>query len=445
MAWPAALALMLGLVVLAMLIGLPVAFAFFLTNIIGAVVFLGGENGIMSFLRGSMASIANFNLAPVPLFLVMGDILLRSGMAFRALDAIDRLILRVPGRLSVVAVSGGTIFSALSGSTIATTAMLGQSLLPEMLRRGYHPSMAMGPIMAIGGVDMLIPPSALTVLLATLASSVSRDKVSVSDLLIAGIIPGLIMSVSFLMWIVVRCWMRPDLAPRDEAAGSPMPLFERWRPFFVDVVPLSFIFIVVMGSMFMGWASPTDSAALGCLATVVLAICYRALSWKILFDSLKSTAVVTTMIFFIIAASTTFAQILAFSGATDGALAEIAKYEFTPLIAVFTMIAILLVLGCFMDQISMMLLTFPFFMPLANAHNIDLVWLGVILLISLQIGLLTPPFGLLLFVMKGVAPPEITMRQVWAAAFPYTVIVFGVLMLVVFVPSVATLLTGAMR
>ena len=434
---------MLGLVCLAMLLGLPVAFAFFLTNIVGAVIFLGGENGIMSFLRGSMASIANFNLAPVPLFLVMGDILLRSGMAFRAIDAIDRLILAVPGRLSVVAVSGGTIFSALSGSTIATTAMLGQSLLPEMLRRGYHPSMAMGPIMAIGGVDMLIPPSALTVLLATLASSVSRDKVSVSDLLIAGIIPGLIMSVCFLVWIVVRCWMRPDLAPQDEAARAPMTLGERWRPFFIDVVPLSLIFIVVMGSMFMGWASPTDSAALGCLATVVLALCYRAFTWKILFDSLKSTAVVTTMIFFIIAASTTFAQILAFSGATDGALAEIAKYEMTPLIAVFVMIAILLVLGCFMDQISMMLLTFPFFMPLANALNMDLVWLGVILLISLQIGLLTPPFGLLLFVMKGVAPPEITMRQVWAAAFPYTVIVFGVLMLVVFVPSVATLLTGA--
>jgi tripartite ATP-independent transporter DctM subunit len=443
MAWPAALGLMLGLVCLAMLLGLPVAFAFFLTNIVGAVIFLGGENGIMSFVRGSMASIANFNLAPVPLFLVMGDILLRSGMAFRAIDAIDRLILRVPGRLSVVAVSGGTMFSALSGSTIATTAMLGQSLLPEMLRRGYHPSMAMGPIMAIGGVDMLIPPSALTVLLATLASAVSRDKISVADLLIAGVLPGLIMSMCFLMWIVVRCWMRPDLAPRE--APRALSLGERWRPFFLDVVPLSLIFVVVMGSMFAGWASPTDSAALGCLATMVLAIAYRALTWKILFESLKSTAVVTTMIFFIIAASTTFSQILAFSGATDGALAELAKFEMTPLIAVFTMIAVLLVLGCFMDQISMMLLTFPFFMPLANALNLDLVWLGVILLISLQIALLTPPFGLLLFVMKGVAPPEITMRQVWAAATPYTLIVFGVLMLVVFVPSVATVLTGAMR
>ncbi|MGH8429639.1 MAG: TRAP transporter large permease, partial [Solimonas sp.] len=385
---------MLGLICVLMVLGLPVALAFFLTNIVGSLIFLGGEAGIMSFVRGSMASISNFNLAPVPLFLVMGDILLRSGMAFRAIDAIDRLILRVPGRLSVVAVSGGTVFSALSGSTIATTAMLGQSLLPDMLRRGYHPSMAMGPIMAIGGVDMLIPPSALTVLLATLASAVSRDKISVSDLLIAGILPGLIMSVIFIAWIVLRCWMRPDLAPKETL--PPMTRCERLRPFVIHVIPLSFIFAVVMGSMILGWASPTDSAALGCLATVVLALCYRSLTWKVVYESLKNTAVVTTMIFFIIAASTTFAQILAFSGATDGALAELAKLEMTPLVAVFMMVAVLLVLGCFMDQISMMLLTFPFFMPLANALQLDLIWLGVILLISLQIGLLTPPFGLLL-------------------------------------------------
>ncbi|KAJ8134800.1 hypothetical protein OY671_011987, partial [Metschnikowia pulcherrima] len=155
-------------------------------------------------------------------------------------------------------------------------------------------------------------------------------------------------------------------------------------------------------SMFAGWASPTDSAASGCSATVSSASAYRALTWKISFDSLKSTAVVTTMIFFIIAASTTFSQILAFSGATDGASAEIAKYEMTPSIAVFTMIAVSSVSGCFMDQISMMSLTFPFFMPLANALNLDLVWSGVISSISSQIGSSTPPFGSSSFVMKGV-------------------------------------------
>lgn len=443
MEWQSALVLMFGLICLFMVLGLPVAFAFFLTNIIGAVIFLGGGAGIESFVRSSMASVSNFNLAPVPLFLLMGEILLRTGLAFRAVDAIDRVIRRVPGRLSVVAVTGGTVFSALSGSTIATTAMLGQALLPDMLRRGYHPTMAAGPIMAIGGVDMLIPPSAVTVLFATLASSVSRVKISVSDLLIAGILPGLIMSALFIAYIVVRCWLNPRLAPADTVAA--LSARERWMPVLVNVVPLLLIFVVVMGSMFIGWASPTDAAALGCLATVLLAIAYRALSLSVLTTSLKSTAVVTSMIFFIIAASMTFSQILAFSGATDGALAELGKLQMTPLIAVFCMIGVLLVLGCFMDQVSMMLLTFPFFMPLANALNLDLLWLGVILLIALQIGLLTPPFGLLLFVMRGVAPPQVTMPQIWLAAFPFVLITFAVLILIVFVPWIAIALTGPMR
>jgi tripartite ATP-independent transporter DctM subunit len=446
MDWVSALVLMLGMICAFMALGLPVAFAFLLANIAGALIFLGGSAGLVSLVRGSMASISNFNLAPIPLFLLMGEILLQTGVAFRAVDAIDRLISRVPGRLSVVAVTGGTVFSALSGSTIATTAMLGQALLPDMLKRGYHPTLAMGPIMAIGGVDMLIPPSALTVLLATLASGVSKVKISVADLLIAGILPGLMMAGAFVAYIVLRCWRNPALAPAYELKR--LSARERWVPFLVYVVPLFLIFVVVMGSMFTGIASPTDAAALGCLATVVLAAAYRSLKLRTLVACLKGTAVVTTMIFFIIAASTTFAQILAFSGATDGALAELAKLGLTRYTAVFAMIGVMLFLGCFMDQVSMMLLTLPFFMPLANEllgpSSFEHVWLGVILLISLQVGLLTPPFGLLLFVMKGVAPPAISIRQVWAAATPFTLIVLAVLMLIVFVPGVATVLVRLM-
>src|SRR5258706_2361940 len=201
MEWGSALALMFGMVCLFLALGLQVAFAFFLANIVGAIIFLGGERGLIWLVRNSVSSISAFNLAPIPLFLLMGEILLQTGLAFKAVDAIDRIIRRVPGRLAVVAVTGGTVFSALSGSTIATTAMLGQALLPDMLRRGYHPTMAMGPIMAIGGVDMLIPPSALTVLLATLASGVSKVKMSVADLLIARILPRLIISLCFLVYI----------------------------------------------------------------------------------------------------------------------------------------------------------------------------------------------------------------------------------------------------
>lgn len=435
MEWQDALFLMLALVCGLMALGLPVALAFFAANIAGAVIFLGYPAGLVSMVRGSMASITNFTLAPIPLFLMMGEVLMQTGVAFKAVAAIDRLITRVPGRLAVVAVAGGTVFSALSGSTIATTAMLGNSLLPQMIQRRYHPTMAMGPIMAIGGVDMLIPPSALAVLLGSLA------RIPVAELLIGGIVPGLIMSALFVAYIVLRCWIEPGLAPSDETLQR-YTLRERWMPFVQHVVPLFAIFLVVVGGIFTGIASPTDSAALGAVLTVAITIAYRALTWKILINSLREVAKVTTMIFFIIAASLTFSQILAFSGATDGALAQIMQHQFTPLTAVLWMVAILLVLGCFVDQASMMLLTLPFFMPIAQALNIDLVYLGVVFLISMQIGLLTPPFGLLLFVMKGVAPPGMRMAQIYAAATPFALLTLAVLSMVIYYAPLATWLPG---
>jgi tripartite ATP-independent transporter DctM subunit len=441
MAWYLAFALMVGSICVWMALGLPIAFAFFLTNLIGAIIFLGGAAGIGAVVQGSMSAIANFNLAPIPFFLLIGEILLRTGIAYKAVDAIDQAIWRVPGRLSVVAVTGGTVFSALSGSTIATTAMLGQALVPDMLRRGYHPTMSVGPIIAIGGVDMLIPPSNLAVIFATIASSLSIMKVSVAELLIAGTLPGLIMSAGFIAYIVLRCWWNPRLTPADSSDVATGRSGSRWLPLVTHVIPLLFIFTVMMGSMYFGWASPSESAAAGCLATVILALAYRVLTLPILLDALRATVMVTTMLFLIIAASTTFAQILAISGAVDGALAKLDALQLTPMMTVISMVIILIILGCFMEQVAMMLLTLPFFVPVANALNLDMLWLSVVLLIALQVGLMHPPFGLLLFVIRAVAPPEITLRQIWVSTVPFVIIVLGVLALTIYQPWIATGLT----
>ncbi len=436
MIWWGALSLMMGGLVVLLALGVPVAFAFIAVNVAGALLFMGGEAGLGQLVRNFADAVTKIELAPIPLFILMGELMFRSRLAEHAIDAVDRLISRVPGRLAVVAVTGGTIFSALSGSTIATTAMLGNTMLPDMLKRGYKPVMAMGPIMAIGGVDMLIPPSALTVLLATLASGMSTARMPVADLLIAGIVPGLIMSALFIAYIVGRCALDPAIAPRYAAARH------GWRarllPFAKYVLPLFVIVVVVIGSIFAGIASPTDSAALGCSATVLVALAYRSLSLRALQKALVETALVSVMILFIIGASVSFAQIISLSGASEGALGEIGKLPFSRFEFILVMLVILLVLGCFVDQVSMMLLTLPFIMPMADKLGIDIVWLGVILLISMQIGLLTPPFGLLLFVMKGVAPPPISMRQVYRAALPYTVLTLLVLLLIVAVPWLAT-------
>lgn len=432
MDWHQALILMLGMVCLFMAVGLPVAFAFFLSNIIGALIFLGGPVGVVSFIRGAMASITSYSLAPIPLFVLMGEILYHTGVAVQAIRAIDRLITRVPGRLSIVAVGGGTVFAAISGSTIANTAMLGSILLPEMKRRGYAPGMAMGSVMAVGGIAMLIPPSALAVLLGSLA------RIPVAELLIAGIVPGVLMSLLFFGYIVIRCRLNSSIAPAYDT--DKIPLKERLRPFFVYVVPLSLIFVVVVGSIFAGIAQPTDAAALGCVASVVAAAVYRRLGWRVLRQALRETAKVTTMIFFIIAASQTFSQILAFSGATDGALKVLSVFEFTPLTAAIFMVAVLIVLGCFLDQVSMLLLTLPFFMPLAMALQMDQIWLGVLFLIAMEIGMVSPPFGLLLFVMKGVTPYNCDMGQIYRAALPFVGLELLVLAFLITFPAVATFL-----
>src|SRR5437762_908927 len=252
MSWQFAAWLMLGGSTLLLFAGLPVASTFIAVNIAGALIWLVGEVGVQQLARNSVVSITSFSLTPVPLFILMGEILFHTGLAVKVIEGVERLITRVPGRLAVVAVIAGTVFSAISGSTIATTAMLGSLMVPVMLQRGYHPTMATGPIMAIGAVDMLIPPSALSVLLGSLAN------ISISGLLIGGIVPGILLSIGFVAWIVLRSTMNPSLAPATEYEH--FHGWDRFKPFFQYVLPLLSIFGVVVGAMVAGWSTPTESA-----------------------------------------------------------------------------------------------------------------------------------------------------------------------------------------
>ncbi|HLS51244.1 MAG TPA: TRAP transporter large permease subunit, partial [Burkholderiaceae bacterium] len=410
MDWTTALLLLTGSLVVLLALGLPVALTFFGVNILGAIVFMHGEIGLNQMTRNVVTAITNYNLAPIPLFILMGEILLHSGVAIKAIDAIDRLISRVPGRMAVVSVTAGTVFSALSGSSIANTAMLGRSLMPMMLDRGYHPTLSMGPIMAAGAIAMLIPPSALAVLVGSLAG------MSISRLLLAGITPALIMSAFFVAYIVIRAKRRPQDAPPDEHIQR--SLKERWMPFVIYVLPLSGILFVVVGSLVLGWATPTESAGLGVIASFIATICYRCLNWEVLKKTLAETSKTSTMILFIIMASTTFSQILSFSGATNGIVSVVSAVGAEPLWILVMMGLVLLVLGSFVDQASMVMITVPIFIPIAKAVGIDPLWLGVIYLITMEMSFLTPPFGLLLFVMKGIAPPSIRISTVYRAAAP---------------------------
>lgn len=437
MTWLTALLLLAGGLALLLVLGMPVAVSFFGINLVGAWIFFGGEPGLLQVVRNGVGSVASYTLAPIPLFILMGEVLLQTGLAFRAIDAIERLIVRVPGRMALVSVAGGTVFAALSGSSIANTAMLGRALMPELLRRGYHPTLAMGPIMATGSIAMLIPPSALAVMVGSLAG------ISISGLLIAGIMPAILLAILFAGYIIIRALRRPQDAPVDMA--QEMPLRQRVKPFLIYVVPLSGIVIVVVGSLIMGLATPTESAALGTIATLVAAALYRSLNWQALWRALRETALMVVMIMFVIVASSTFSQLLSFSGATAGIVSTIQAFDPTPFSVMLGMMIILLVLGCFLDQVSMAMITIPLFVPLAQAVGIDLLWLGVMYLLTMEIAFLTPPFGLLLFVMKGVAPREIGMATVYRAALPFVLLEMAVLVAVLFYPSLGLWLPSIMR
>jgi len=430
MDWQSAAWLLLGGSTLLLFLGLPVAFTFLAVNLIGAGVWMGGEAGLVQLSRNAVASVASFALTPIPLFVLMGEVLFHTGLAVKVIDGIERLVRDLPGRLAVVAVVAGTVFSAISGSTIATTAMLGSLMAPVMLARGYHPTMATGPIMAIGAVDMLIPPSALTVLLGSLSG------ISISKLLIGGITPGLILSVIFVAYIIARVKLEPALAPA--ARVESFRGWQKYRLFVQYVAPLVSIFALVVASMAAGWATPTESAAIGAFATVALAAAYGALSRANVLAALRGTTAISGMILFIIVGATTFSQILSFSGASNGLVSAIIGQGLSPQAVIAAMMLVLIGLGVFVDQVSMMLITLPIFMPVVQQLGVDPVWFGVMFLICMQLGLLLPPHGLLLMTMKSVSPPQVTMAHIYRGVVPYVLISLVVLVVIFMVPGVAT-------
>lgn len=435
--WELLLGLMGGALVLLMGLGVPVAFAFLAINLVGAFFILGGEAGLMLLARNATEAVGSFALVPIPLFILMGELLLHTGLATRAIYAIEKLIVGVPGRLSLVAVTSGAVFASLSGSSIANTAVLGRVLLPDMLRMGYHPVLSIGPILAVGGVAMLIPPSALAVLFGSLAG------ISISQLLLGGIVPGLMLAAFYFAFIMVASRLRPHLAPPEPTER--LPWRARTKPFFVYVVPLMSIVVVVVGSILAGFATPTESAALGSVATMLAAAGYRSLSWKALRDALLGTARTSALILIIISGSITFSQILSFSGASREMIALVTSFELDPMLLLAAMLLCALLLGTLMDQVSIMLITLPFFMPLVVQGGIDPIWFGVMMLVALEVGLITPPFGLLLFIMQSVAPKGVTMNHVLASITPYITLELVGLGLIFAFPAIALWLPGLLR
>ncbi len=437
MEWYFALLIIFGSLTVLMISGMPIAFAFLLVNIIGIFIWWGGISGIEGLILSINESVTNFSFLPMPLFVLMGSIMFHSGLGSNMIYALDKWLGRLPGRLSLLAVGGGTLFATLSGSGMASVAMLGSTLVPEMEKRGYKKPMTVGPVLGSGGLAIMIPPSNLGVIFGALA------LISIGKILIAIIIPGFLMAVLYATYIVVRCKFQPHLAPPYDV--SRFRLAEKLLSTVRDILPLGSVVFMVIGLIFLGVATPTEAAATGSLTTFILAAAFRRLSWVVVKQATLSAIRITAMVFLIITAATAFSQILAFSGASKGLIALILGVPVPPLVVILGMMVVLWMLGMFINTVPIMMITIPIFMPIVNTLGFDPVWFAVLFLLNMEMASTSPPFGLMLFVMKGIAPPDTTMGDCYRGALPFLGSDLIVLLSIVFFPTLALWLPGLMR
>lgn len=446
--WYWAGTILLGCIMAGMAMGFPVAFTFLITNIIGTCIFVvRNYDSVGSFFTEALNKvpqvvdnapqlITSFTLSPIPMFILMGSLFFHTGLALRVFDALDKLLGRIPGRLCYLTVAGGSLFSTLTGSTMANTAMLGSLLVPEMQRRGYSKTMSMGPILGTGGLAMIIPPSSLGVLLASIAG------VDVGALLIAGILPGFVLAGLYASMITLQLVINPEGAPSYDV--EPTDWKEKVRQVVVNILPMGLIVFMVIGFIVLGWATPSESASFGVVGVVILAAAFRVFTWESFRTSLIGTIRVVGMVFFILMNSTVFSQLLSLSGASRGLVQWATAFDVAPVVILAVMFLVLIMLGMFMDPVSMMLITVPIFYPIASQLGYDPVWFSLIVLMALEMSATTPPFGLLLFIMMGMVKGT-TLWQVSIAAAPYLLCDLILVIILVLVPGLALYLPSFMN
>ncbi|MEZ5751815.1 MAG: TRAP transporter large permease subunit [Paracoccaceae bacterium] len=436
MEWYSVVATILAPLLLLMLAGVPVAFAFLLVNLVGAYILMGGQSGVEQLVLNTVDSLASFTLVPVALFMIMGEGMFQSRIAIDLMDTLDKWMGKLRGRLAFMAVGGGVMFSTLTGNSMGSVALLGSTLVPEMEKRGYKKAMSLGPILGSSGLAIMIPPSSLAVVLGVVS------ELSIGRILIAIIVPGLLMAVLYALYIWIRCTLQPDLAPSFDV--EPVPMREKLHATVIHILPLSVVVFSVVGVIFLGIATPSEAAATGAFATLGLAAVKRRLSWDVFSKSIFGSANISVMVLLIVSGAVGFTQILAYTGATYGMMDAIVSMDVSPSMIVILMIISVIFLGMFMGPLPIMLITLPIYVPIVIQFGFDPIWFAALYLIAIETGSTSPPLGAALFVMKAVAPPGTTMNDIYKAALPFIVCDIIAIALIFVFPELVTWPVDAM-
>jgi tripartite ATP-independent transporter DctM subunit len=436
MTWWVALSSGIGLLLGLLFLGIPVFVAFLILNVAGILVLMGPA-GFGLFANSIYATATTTALATVPLFILMGEILFRSGAMEAVFDSLDRLVGRIRGRQYVLCILLSAILGALSGAAMAVAGLLGRSLLPEMRRRGYNTRLSAGTILAGACLDPIIPPSVLAILIATLA------EISTASLLIAGIIPGLLLMCLFLIYVLYRVWRDPSLAPDVVLDMADAKSKTSATVAALRIFPCAFVFFMVMGLIMFGVATPTEAAATGVFGAIVVAFIYRTFSLRMIAEALTTAATVSALLLVIMCCAVMFSQLLTFTGATRAVAELVAHLDMPAVVMLFAMMALPFLLFMFLDQLALMLVLIPIYQPIIRIYQFDEIWFWTLFLVVATVGGLTPPFGYVLFALKSAAP-DVPMTTIFRASWPFVWIICGGMLVMALVPDIITLLPRLM-
>ncbi|MBF7052691.1 TRAP transporter large permease subunit [Halomonas sp. KAO] len=411
--------------------GFPIAFSMILVATLFGI-FLFGDAAAYQLLTKIEDTASNSILAAVPLFIFMGAMLERSGIAERLFTAIHFWTRRLPGGLGVGAVVMGTLFAAASGVVGATEAVIGLLAIPVMLKHNYSKSLMSGTICASGSLGTAIPPSITVVVLGPVAS------VSVGSLFSGLMMPGFLMAILFLLYIVLVAYLKPEMAPRMPLEeGDDTSWGEKVRVTLLALLPTLALIMTVLGTILLGVATPTEAAACGALGAVVLALAYRTLSWGVLWNSALRTLNISAMILLIVLGGNMFAGVFFAAGGMATVQSLLMDTGMSPWMVIGMILLIAFLAGFVLDMISVVLIVIPVAMPIVRALGFDEIWFCVAFLVVMQTSYLTPPLAPSIFYLRAITPPEVTLRHMYAGVVPFIVVQLIVLALVLVFPSLA--------
>jgi tripartite ATP-independent transporter DctM subunit len=421
--------LIVAALLLLMMTGMPLGIVTLTVSIATALLYFG-PRGLFLVASNVYGLLENYPLVAVPLFVFMASILERSGVAEDLFDAMSIVAGDLRGGVAVQTTVVAVIMAAMTGIMGGEIVMLGLIALPQMLRLGYDRKLAMGTICAGGSLATLIPPSIIMIVYGLTA------QVGIGTLFLAGALPGLLLASLYIVYIMIRCHLNPELAPLAPEAMRRMPRAEKLRAMKGLILPLAVI-VWVLGSIYGGIASVTEAAGVGVFGAAIAALVRGRLSWTMLQGALRQTMVTVGTIIWLILGAVSLVGIYNIIGGNTFMQELLAGLDLPPLGIIFVMMAILVVLGTFMEWIAIVFITIPIFAPVVTSLGFDPIWFGVLFVMNMQIYFLSPPFGPACFWLKSVAPPDVTLQEIFASVWPFIALQIIGLLLVMFFPQIA--------